>query len=729
MAKDYEDKIEDILEQEEIESSEMEIEVEEEVDMEHLAGVIKSEMDDAKDFIHQVGAERAESTEYYLGNEPAGNSSMQSEYVSTDVRDSVLFMLPSIMRTFFGTKKIVEFVPHGPEDIAIAEQQTNYVNYIIQEKNPGFQVLYSAFKDALVRKTGFVKVFWDDSISATTHEFTGLDPQSYQALTLDPNVEIVKETVTMETITQIDPMTGEQFTQEIPATYDLTIRRIKSKDQVCIESIPPEEVLISRNARDLETASYVAHRMIKSVSDLVAMGYDEEEIEQHATQTSSAIDPESYEEVVARNPFDNMVYPDRNDSGAKDVLYVEHYLFYDFDDDGIDERIRVCTVGDGVHVLNVEQWDDLPIAMFCPDPEPHTAIGSCPADYLKPIQAAKSQIMRDTLDSLGHSIFPRMAVVEGQVNIDDVLNTDIGQPIRVRAPGMVQPFTVPFAGKEAFPVLGYLDDAKENRTGVSKASAGLNADALQSSTSAAVSATMSGAQGRIELICRHFAEGGLKQIFRVTNNLIIKHQNAQDVFRLEGKFIPVDPRYWNNDKDMIVNVAISKSSDEEKYAILSQLAGKQELIMQTMGPNNPLVSLQQYSNTLTRMIEIAGFKDAQSFINTEVQPTPPPSPESQKPDPAEILAQAEAMKAQNLGQKAIIDAETDRMKIIMEDDRERDIKEAEIRLKAAELAAKYGSQINIAEINAIMERDRENIRRNAKDQAQGLFTNNVPQNL
>ena len=729
MAKDYEDKIEDILEQEEIESSEMEIEVEEEVDMEHLAGVIKSEMDDAKDFIHQVGAERAESTEYYLGNEPAGNSSMQSEYVSTDVRDSVLFMLPSIMRTFFGTKKIVEFVPHGPEDIAIAEQQTNYVNYIIQEKNPGFQVLYSAFKDALVRKTGFVKVFWDDSISATTHEFTGLDPQSYQALTLDPNVEIVKETVTMETITQIDPVTGEQFTQEIPATYDLTIRRIKSKDQVCIESVPPEEVLISRNARDLETASYVAHRMIKSVSDLVAMGYDEEEIEQHATQTSSAIDPESYEEVVARNPFDNMVYPDRNDSGAKDVLYVEHYLFYDFDDDGIDERIRVCTVGDGVHVLNVEQWDDLPIAMFCPDPEPHTAIGSCPADYLKPIQAAKSQIMRDTLDSLGHSIFPRMAVVEGQVNIDDVLNTDIGQPIRVRAPGMVQPFTVPFAGKEAFPVLGYLDDAKENRTGVSKASAGLNADALQSSTSAAVSATMSGAQGRIELICRHFAEGGLKQIFKVTNNLIIKHQNAQDVFRLEGKFIPVDPRYWNNDKDMIVNVAISKSSDEEKYAILSQLAGKQELIMQTMGPNNPLVSLQQYSNTLTRMIEIAGFKDAQSFINTEVQPTPPPSPESQKPDPAEILAQAEAMKAQNLGQKAIIDAETDRMKIIMEDDRDRDIKEAEIRLKAAELAAKYGSQINIAEINAIMERDRENIRRNAKDQAQGLFTNNVPQNL
>ena len=235
---------------------------------------------------------------------------------------------------------------------------------------------------------------------------------------------------------------------------------------------------------------------------------------------------------------------------------------------------------------------------------------------------------------------------------------------------------------------------------------------------------MSGAQGRIELICRHFAEGGLKQIFKVTNNLIIKHQNAQDVFRLEGKFIPVDPRYWNNDKDMIVNVAISKSSDEEKFAILSQLAGKQEQIMQTMGPQNPLVSLQQYSNTLTRMIEIAGFKDANTFINTEVPPMPQTPPEQQKPDPAEILARAEAMKAQNQGQKAIIDAETDRMKIIMEDDRDRDIQEAQIRLKAAELAAKYGSQVNIAEINAIMERDRESLRQNAKDQAQGLFTGN-----
>ena len=708
--------------------AEIEMQLDEESSMIDLVGVIKSEMDDAKDFIHQVGEERSESTEYYLGSEPEATSTLQSEFISTDVRDTVLFMLPSIMRTFFGTKKVVEFVPNGPEDIPLAEQQTDYINYIVQQKNQGFNVMYSAFKDALVRKTGFVKGFWDDSITASTHEYTGLDPQSYQALVLDPNVEIVEESVTMETITTVDPVSGEEVVQEIPAMYDITIRRVKAKNQVCLEAIPPEEVLISRHARDIKSASYVAHRMIKSVSELVAMGYDQDEIEEYASYAGTALDPESYDEQQARNPFDNMVYPDRNDSGGKDVLYIEHYLFYDFDGDGIDERIRVCTVGDGLHVLNVEQWDDLPIVMFCPDPEPHTAIGSCPADYLKPIQAAKSQIMRDTLDSLGHSIFPRMAVVEGQVNIDDVLNTDIGQPIRVRAPGMVQPFSVPFVGKEAFPVLGYLDESKENRTGVSKASAGLNADALQSSTKAAVAATMSGAQGRIELICRHFAEGGMKDLFTLINNLVIKHQNSQDVFRLNGKFIPVDPRYWNADKDLIVNVAISKSSDEEKFAILGSVANKQEQILQTLGANNPMVSLQQYANTLSRMIEMAGFKDPESFINTEVPPMPP-APEQMKPDATEILAQAEAQKAQNQAQKAIIDAETDRMKIIMDDDRQRDETEAQIRLKAAELLAKYGTQVNIAEINAIMERDRETIRQTAKDQAQGLFTGNVPQNI
>ena len=685
-----------------------------------LSAQLKAEMDDAKDYNNQVGQERAESTEYYLGNEPEPTSSLQSYYVSTDVRDTVLFMLPSIMRTFFGTKKIVEFVPNGPEDIPIAEQQTDYINYIVQEQNPGFQVLYDAFKDALVRKTGFVKAYWDDSLSTTTHEYTNISPPAYQALVMDKDVEILSETATEETITTLDPVSGQEVTQVIPVSYDLTIRRVKAKNQVVLESVPPEEVLIARHARSMQDSSYIAHRMIKTVGELIAMGYDKEEIEQYGGE-GYLLDPLAFNEQQARNPHDNMVFPDVG--ASKNVLYIEHFIYYDMDDDGIDELLRVCTLGDALHIINVEPCDEVPIVMFCPDPEPHTAIGSCPADYLKPIQAAKSQIVRDTLDSLGHSIFPRMGIVEGQVNVDDVLNTDIGQPIRMRAPGMVQQLTTPFVGREAFPVLGYLDDAKENRTGVSRASAGLNADALQSSTKAAVTATMSAAQGRIELICRHFAEGGLKTLYSLINNLVIKHQDAQDVFRLNNQFIPVDPRFWDGNKDIVVNVGISKTSDEEKMAALSAFANKQEQILQQLGPNNPLVNLQQYANTLSKLIEMAGFKDVTSFINTQV---PPMQPQPPKPDPTELLAQAEAQKAQVQAQKAVIDAETDRMKIIMDDDRVRDIEEAQIRLKALELQAKYGAQLNIAEINAIMERDREMIREAAKVQAQGLFSNEPP---
>ena len=211
------------------------------IDTQELQSIIKSEMDDAKDYIDQIGESRAEATEYYLGNEPEANSSLQSEFISTDVRDSILFMLPSIMRTFFGTKKVVEFVPRNVEDIPVAEQQTNYVNYIIQEKNSGFKVLYDAFKDALVRKSGFVKAFWDDSISAATHEYTNLTPEAYMALVMDADVEIVKEKVEMQTMTMLDPTTGEEVTQETPASYDVTIRRVKKKIKFALNPYPQKK--------------------------------------------------------------------------------------------------------------------------------------------------------------------------------------------------------------------------------------------------------------------------------------------------------------------------------------------------------------------------------------------------------------------------------------------------------------------------------------------------------
>jgi len=691
------------------------------LDTSELTSIVKAELDDALDFSDQLSIERVDNTEYYLGDAPTDVSDQQSSFVSTDVRDSVLYMLPSIMRVFFGAKKMVEFIPKNQEDVLIAEQQTDYINHIVQQKNNGFQVFYSAFKDALVRKTGFVKAIFDDSLEVTHHTYENLNEESRNVLLTDPYVEVISETYESSEKVQIDEETGEEIVSDQPDYYNLEIRRVKNKNDIIIEAVPPEEILMSRNARSIAEASYVAHRRILNVSDLVAMGYDKKEVEEYGSAGSS-YDSSTQIETQARNPFADITDVSRADQD--EIYYVEHYLFYDLDKDGIDERIKICSVGDNCHIINVEPCNELPIVMFCPDPEPHTAIGSCPADYVKQIQNTKSQIMRDVLDSLGASVHPRLVITEGMVNIDDVLNTDIGQPIRQRAQGSVQPLNTAFMGKEAFPVLQYLDEVKENATGVSKASMGLNADALQSSTKSAVAQTISSAQGRIELICRHFAETGMKPLFKIINNLVCLHSQEKEIFRLNNNFIEIDPRFWDSDKDVAVNVAISKSSDEEKLQTLMLVLNKQEQAIQQMGPQNPLVSGQQFANTLAKIIEMAGFKDVDQFINTKVE-TPPPPPEDSKPSGEEMLAQAETKKAEATAQKAVIDAENNRLKIILDDDFKRDQAQADAVLKIMEMNAKYGTALDSKLIDALMERDKEEIRQQQKMSANGItqFTN------
>ena len=234
---------------------------------------------------------------------------------------------------------------------------------------------------------------------------------------------------------------------------------------------------------------------------------------------------------------------------------------------------------------------------------------------------------------------------------------------------------------------------------------------------------MSAAQGRIELICRHFAEG-MKDLFGLINNLSIKNQDRAEIIRLNNEFVEIDPRYWDTDKDMVCNVAISKSSDEEQLATLTRLLQKQEQIIQTLGPRNPMVSLQQYANTITKVIEMAGFKDTSQFINSQIPPLPPEDPNSKKPKPEDQLAMAETMKAQAQARKIEVDAETDRMKVVMNDDLERDKFLVSTKLRMAELYGKYGQNaVNLDEVRQILEQNNDELRAMQKAEAQGLFKN------
>jgi hypothetical protein len=626
-----------------------------------------------------------------------------------DVRDTVQGILPSLMRIFFGPERVVEFMPQGAEDVANADQATDYVDFIFKRDNPGFKILHSAFKDALVRKCGIVKYWWDESVEVRAESFSMLDEQSMMMLIENPEVEI--SAVREYPVPGTEPMNEAQgIMTPPPMMYDVEIKRRIKSGKVKIEALPPEEFLIARLAKSIDEAIFVGHRTIKTVSDLVAMGYDYDEMVEVA---GNGNDFDNNEEYQARNPFAVISTSNNGDPSSKSVLYIEGYLKVDFDGDGIAELRRICTVGTGNKVLRNEIVADRQFADFCPDPEPHTFFGMCPADVVMDIQRIKSNVQRGILDSLAQSIHPRTAIVEGQANMEDVLNTEVGAVIRMRAPGMVQPFTTPFVGQAAFPMLDYLDDIKQTRTGISKAAAGLDADALQSTTKAAVSATVNAAHQHIEMIARIFAETGLRKLFTGILKLVVENQDRARMIRLRNTFVPIDPRSWDAKMDVVVNVGVGDGTIEDRINILNQVAMRQEMLLKETGPNNPVVSVQQYTNTLTKMLQLAGIKDSQNYFNQLPADFQLPQPPAPKPTPEEMLTQVQAQSIQADIEKKAAELQLEREKMILADDRERDRIEQDGILKRYELELKYGVQIQSAEINAAMNKDRELIRQQA----------------
>jgi len=536
-----------------------------------------------------------------------------------------------------------------------------------------------------------------------------LDEQSMMMLTEDPDVEI--SAVREYPVPGTEPMNQAQgIMTPPPMMYDVEIKRRIKSGKVKIEALPPEEFLIDRRAKSIDEATFVGHRTMKTVSDLVAMGYDYDEMVEVA---GNGNDFDNNQEYQARNPFAVISTANNGDPSSKSVLYIEGYLKVDFDGDGIAEMRRICTVGTGNKVIRNEIVDDRQFADFCPDPEPHTFFGMCPADVVMDIQRIKSNVQRGILDSLAQAIHPRTAIVEGQANMEDVLNTEVGAVIRMRAPGMVQPFTTPFVGQAAFPMLDYLDDIKQTRTGISKAAAGLDADALQSTTKAAVSATVNAAHQHIEMIARIFAETGLRKLFTGILKLVVENQDRARMIRLRNTFVPIDPRSWDSKMDVTVNVGVGDGTIEDRINILNQVAMRQEMLIKETGPNNPVVTIPQYTNTLTKMLQLAGIKDSQNYFNQLPADFQLPPPEAPKATPEEMLAQVQAQSIQADIQKKAAELQLDREKTMLMDDRERDRIEQDGILRRYELELKYGVQIQSAEINAAMNKDRELIRQQA----------------
>jgi len=653
-----------------------------------LKGILSAEIDDAIGYLDtETTADRAKAMDYYL-RKPYGNEiEGRSQIITAEVAEAIDGALPDLIRVFTRADDIIQYEPVGPGDEQGAKQATDYANWVFYKQNPGFTILHTWFKDALLQKTGTVKCYWDEKIDVIEEVYENLSEIELALLMADGTRQIVAQQI-------------EQFEVDGMQTQKISVvvQKRNKVGRVAIENVPPEELIVSKKARSIQDAPFVAHRTLVHRTTLVQMGFDKDVVDALPTFSTVAFNDEALARYTpGEEPFEQTSL----DESMQEVEVFECYIYVDYDGDGIAELRKIFYSNN--EILSNEKTDYVPFHVICPIPVPHKFFGQSLADRTTDLQLIKSTLVRQSLDNLYLSNNARMAVVEGQVNIDDLLNVTPGGVVRMKAAGAVQPLQVAAVGDQIFPMLGYFDQVQQKRTGVSDAQQGLNPDILHNVTATAVAAVTNAAQGKIELIARIFAETGVKSLFKGILHLLCKYQDKQVLLRMRGKFVPMDPREWSNQYDVSIRVGLGTGTRQEQMAMLQMVLAKQEQVLQAYGPANPLVSVGQYRATLGRFIEAAGFKDSAEFFK-EITPeqdqqlsNPPPQQPQSNPATDAMIAQAQA-QIQIEQQKATAAIETQRMKAQADIQLAREKAAAELELKRVELAAE--AQLKAAKVGA-----------------------------
>lgn len=646
---------------------------------------------------------RAKATKYYLAEPYGDEEDGRSSVVTTEVREVVRGILPSLLRVCYGPDGAVEFVAPRPDLEQQAKTLTKYIKHVVAQDNPGFLEFHAWFKDAGIRRLGWMKYWWEDTSEASTQVFEGVPAEMLAMLEQNQNVSY----------TVLDEAKDENG----QPVYKCEVTTTTPNGRARFMAVPPEEMLISPSARSVQGATLVAHVRELRISDVVQMGYNLDELIPHSGQSSTV---RLTADVLARenDRSVNSTSDDTIDDSTRPIVFTEAYVLLDRSGNGIASRYKIHFVGDTFHMIGEpEPVSRVPFSAICFDPEPHTLIGLGLADDAMDLQLITSHVLRGTLDSLGNTLDPATAFVEGQVEVKDLLNPERGKLIRMRQPGMVQELYHDFVGKEAFPIFDLLDRMKENRTGQSKAAQGLDADALQSSTKQAVAATLAKSQERLELIARIVAETGLKDFYRGLYLLLKEHQDFARTVRLTGgSYLTVNPQDWTDEFELEVRAGLGVGTADEKKAVLNEIAMAQANILVASGQfiGNPLVPLSAYRNTLARMTELAGLNpdefwgkiDDQQLMQQQASQPPQPSPEM-------VIAQAQAQKYQAeiaMKQQELVLKERElqlkSQELAMKDSLERTKIDTEATLRRHEIEGKFNIEVSKAEVHAAIEREK-----------------------
>jgi len=672
-----------------------------------IKAILDSEIHDALGYIETETTElRRKAIQYYnregFGNEVEGRSTI----VTGEVAEAVDGALPAILRVFTQSDEAVRFEPSGPGDEEKAKQATEYCNWVFYRDNPGVTIMHTWFKDALLQKNGIIKVYWDEKEEVNTESYENLTQEELTILLSDEQYEVVEQEE-IQVGEQPAPPTPEQMmmaqqTGQAPEpimqpvfAYNVKIKQIDRKGRVVIENVPPEEFIISKKARDIPSTPFCAHRKLSTRSDLIAMGYPEDVVNDLVTYEDLEFTPEKVARYTqGEQPLDRQSL----DHSMQEIEVYECYIRIDEDKDGIAELRRIVYAG--MEVLEDEEIDYVPFASVCPIPMPHKFFGHSLADRTMDLQLIKSTITRQILDNLYLTNTPRVTAVEGQVNLDDLLTQAVGGVVRVKNPSAIGQLSIPPVAAQSFPMLQYLDGIQEKRTGVSMASQGLDPNILQNTTATAVAAMQNAAASKIELMARMFAEGGVRDMFKKILHLLCKYQDKPRVVRLRGKYVSIDPREWDSSYDVTVNVGLGTGNRQEQMAMLAMVLQKQEQLLGQGGIGQALVGIAQYRATLGRFIESAGFKDSTEFFRE----IPPEAEQAMaqaqgQPDPQMMMLQQQMqMQLQAAQAKAQSDIQIDQAKAQAEIQLAREKAMAEIQLAREKAAASL--QLKTAEFQA-----------------------------
>lgn len=597
-----------------------------------LASIIESEQRQALDYEGEIAKKRALLMDYYncqpFGNEVDG----QSTAVTSDVSDVIEWMLPSLIRIFTQTNTVARFEADSLEDDQEAEEKTQLANYAFMRQNNGTMTLHNMFKDALLQFTGVVKVSWDAGETASVTQYNGLSELEYQRLLIDPDVEI-------------DEL--EIVESEEGVIYNAKAVRVISRGKVRYDNIPPEEFLIAKTARDFDQPRFIGHRAPKSRSDLLEMGFDKRTVE-----SLPADDYYLNEEEKAARYHD---YPDFSESNPSfhtpnDTIYLgEYYVEVDTDGDGITELWKVFYAGN--QILEKEQVERHPFAVSVPVPIPHRAIGSCPAEQAAPIQLRKSTLVRQMLDNIYQTNYPRV-LHSNKVDLDDLLTPRPGGAVGVdtNAPdvgGHAQPFLIPAIIEPIMQAIEYTDREREVRTGITRYSQGLDGESLNK-TATGFRGIMDASQQRLDLIARIFADGGVRRIFELTIDVLSKNQDDIATIRVLGKPIDIDPRKWGRNIACRVDVGIGSGDRQEKIFNLNNVLQMQKELMTT---GSMLSDEGKIYNSLSKLVDAVGLKDVDLYFNN------PQAPEDQLLAVNYQLTQAVNALQQQIQQNPLAEAE------------------------------------------------------------------------